>query len=75
MKNPFESGQIKNYLALYAAVVVIMILFFMASTLFNEIEDVDKKVFNTTPMESTTQTLQKEANLTKPKFKLLERAY
>lgn len=47
INNPFESGHIKNYLLLYASVVVIMILFFFASTLFNDLKDVELKVFNT----------------------------
>lgn len=43
MENPFEAGHIKNYLLLYASVVVIVILFFIASTLFHEIQNVDQK--------------------------------
>ena len=45
--NPFESGQIKSYLLFYAAVVVIMILFFIASSLFNDIKVEKTKVFDT----------------------------
>jgi len=47
MDNPFESGHIKNYILLYSSVVVIMVLFFIASTLFNDVQNVDKKVFDT----------------------------
>ena len=47
MDNPFESGHIKNYVLSYASIVVIMVLFFIASTLFNEVKEVDKKVFDT----------------------------
>ena len=47
MDNPFETGHIKNYILSYVSVVVIMVLFFIASTLFNEIQEVDKKVFDT----------------------------
>ena len=47
MDNPFESGHIKNYLLLYASVVVIMVLFFIASTLFNEVKEQEQKVFDT----------------------------
>ena len=47
MENPFESGHIKNYLLLYASIVVIMVLFFIASTLFNDVKEVEQKVFNT----------------------------
>ena len=46
MQNPFESGHIKNYLLFYASIVVIMILFFIASTLFHEVGSVEKKVFD-----------------------------
>ena len=45
MQNPFESGHIKNYILLYSSVVVIMVLFFIASTLFNDVTMVEKKVF------------------------------
>ncbi|WP_345980417.1 hypothetical protein [Sulfurimonas sp. HSL3-2] len=45
--NPFESGQIKNYLLFYAGIVVIMILFFIATTLFHDIKEEKKKVFDT----------------------------
>ncbi len=47
MQNPFESGHIKNYLLLYASVIVIMILFFIASTLFHDIKKVEQKKFST----------------------------
>lgn len=47
MQNPFESGHIKNYLLFYAAIVLIMVLFFMASSLFHEIPVVEQKVFET----------------------------
>ncbi|MDD2449003.1 MAG: hypothetical protein PHS42_03190 [Sulfurimonas sp.] len=46
MKNPFESGHIKNYVLLYVSVVVIMILFFIASTLFREDVKISKKEFS-----------------------------
>lgn len=52
MDNPFESGHIKNYILLYSSIVVIMVLFFIASTLFNEVQNVEKKVFNTKIDES-----------------------
>ncbi len=74
MKNPFESGHIKNYILFYASIVVIMILFFVASTLFHEVKDVDKKVFNTQSVEknTTVQEVEKDATF---KFKLLDKAY
>jgi len=45
MNNPFETGHIKNYLLLYASVVVIMVLFFIAGTLFRDTEVFEKKSF------------------------------
>ncbi len=80
MENPFESGHIKNYILFYVSIVVIMVLFFIASTLFLEEKSVDKKEFK----EGLTQTVQEikakhssstvEQNATH-KFKLLEKAY
>jgi len=74
VENPFESGHIKNYVLLYVSVVVIMVLFFIASTLFNDVEKVDKKVFNTEVNESLHVETQKEV-ISKPKFKLLNKSY
>lgn len=74
MQNPFESGHIKNYILLYGSVVVIMILFFIASTLFNEIEVIEKKKFNTEIKEKVVEEeIVEEAQ--KPKFKILDKAY
>jgi hypothetical protein len=76
MENPFESGHIKNYLLLYASVVVIMILFFVASSLYNDVEQLPKKEFNTTTKS------QKNKNSTKDKssdfhlkYKLMPQQY
>ena len=81
INNPFESGHIKNYLLLYASVVVIMILFFIASTLFNDIDKVDKKVFNTEVSQEIKderikikEEKAKEPTL-KSKLKLMDRSY
>lgn len=76
MQNPFESGHIKNYLLLYASVVVIMVLFFIASTLFNDVQDFEKKIFNT-QMPEVTENLQetKVQEEEEPKFKLLPKVY
>jgi len=77
MQNPFESGHIKNYILLYASVVIIMILFFIASTLFIDIESHEKKKFDTIKKEKIALDI-KESNTTKVKkfkFKLLEKAY
>lgn len=76
IENPFESGHIKNYILLYASVVVIMILFFFASTLFHDVDKVEKKNFNTDvsaiqKLQSTKKTTPKQEK----KFKLLEKTY
>ena len=75
MQNPFESGHIKNYILLYASVVVIMILFFIASTLFNEIDVIEKKKFNTEIKEKVVTEKEAKPEVQKPKFKLLDKAY
>ena len=74
MKNPFESGHIKNYMLLYVSIVVIMILFFIASTLFHDVEHVEKKVFSTEKSESIKEVKKVEQKQTR-KFKLLDKAY
>ncbi len=83
MQNPFESGHIKNYILLYASVVVIMILFFVASTLFHDVKEVEKKTFSTEPHKvlksdnqgSDTQSSAKENESQVSRFKLLDKAY
>jgi len=60
IENPFESGHIKNYILAYVGVVVIMVLFFIASSLFSETKKHPKKTFATKPLpsynhKSTTQ--------------------
>jgi len=74
MENPFESGHIKNYLLLYASVVLIMILFFIASSYFTDIEQVKKRVFNTDIKKEVVTVNSAETNTTR-KFKLIEKAY
>lgn len=77
IENPFESGHIKNYILLYASVVVIMILFFIATSLFHEVEEVEKKSFDTnSTLKTKTDTqpqLQEQKKQTE--FKLLDKAY
>ncbi len=77
MENPFESGHIKNYILLYVSVVVIMVLFFIATTLFNEVESVDKKVFDTSINEVsyTNKPMKNIEEVNSSGIKLLERAY
>lgn len=75
MNNPFESGQIKNYLLLYASIVVIMVLFFIASTLFNDIQVYDKKSFDVNvSLEQDSSTMDTEQNTTS-RVKLLDYTY
>jgi len=75
MENPFESGHIKNYVLLYVSVVVIMVLFFIASSLFNEIEVQEQKVFDVN--SSVVQEDKRELNIdvNRSRFKLMEKAY
>ncbi len=79
IQNPFESGQIKNYLAFYAGVIIIVVLFFIATSLFHDIEVMDKKEFATQPKEKQTPQVepkaQKELPKEKSKLKLLEKVY
>ncbi len=75
MENPFESGHIKNYVLLYASVVVIMVLFFLASTLFNEVETPEKKVFNTNVPEVQAKDEKRNIEVNASRFKLMPKAY
>ena len=77
MQNPFESGHIKNYLLLYASVVVIMILFFIAASLFHEAEVKEKKVFDTnaSKLEKVLPQTQEENNETQKRFTIMEKGY
>ncbi|MCF6330849.1 MAG: hypothetical protein L3I99_04805 [Sulfurimonas sp.] len=76
MQNPFESGHIKNYILFYVSVVVIMILFFIASTLFHEIKPVDKKTFKSVDINNSKNNKIIDNNVTfVPKFKLLNKEY
>jgi len=78
IENPFESGHIKNYILLYVSVVVIMILFFAASTLFNDdTKKIEKKSFDVNAsLEKASQQKQEVVETSeKKKFKLLKKAY
>jgi nucleoside recognition membrane protein YjiH len=76
MQNPFETGHIKNYLLFYVGIVVIMILFFIASTLFHEVEQKEKKIFSTEKSEEALhESLEEEKVEPKQKFELLEKRY
>ncbi len=79
IENPFESGHIKNYILAYIGVVVIMVLFFFAATLWNEPNEYPKKEFATRPLakEQKKQNLPKaqEKKEQKSKIKLLDGGY
>ncbi|OHD95386.1 MAG: hypothetical protein A2019_04360 [Sulfurimonas sp. GWF2_37_8] len=77
MQNPFESGHIKNYLLLYASVVVIMVLFFIASTLFNDVQTMDKKIFNTNTSKQLFQYKQEEnqTQVINSQIRLMDKVY
>lgn len=78
MQNPFETGHIKNYVLLYVSVVVIMVLFFIATTLFHDAKSVEEKVFNVDKNSSALgdkREQSSEQNSTQSRFKLLEKAY
>jgi len=57
------------------SVVVIMILFFIATSLFHDLPDVEKKVFSTEVHESNKSVKSAVVKKAPLKFKLLEKAY
>jgi hypothetical protein len=76
MQNPFETGHIKNYILFYVSIVVIMILFFIATTLFHDVKEVDKKIFADAKEGKTIEKKELQEEKAPPnKFKLLEKAY
>jgi len=75
INNPFESGHIRNYILLYVSVVAIMILFFIASSIFLDDDIIEKKVFNTEVNASLKKVKVLHDNATKMKFKLLDKGY
>jgi len=77
MNNPFESGHIRNYVLLYVSVVVIMVLFFIASTLFHDVQDVESKVFDTEIIKNEDVKIVENGvkQESESKFKLLNKAY
>lgn len=76
MQNPFESGQIKNYILLYVGVVVIMILFFIASTLFHDVKEEPTKTFEKGQTGTKGSKEIVESNISqKNHFKLLDKNY
>jgi len=75
MQNPFETGHIKNYILFYASIVVIMILFFIATTLFHDIKEIEKKVFESKESVGTIKKEPRTAPLEEKPFRLLDKAY
>ena len=79
MQNPFESGQIKNYLLFYAGVILIVVLFFIASTLFLKQDEIKQKKFTNEKYEKVTKRTEENATEKKAplkrKFKLLKSVY
>jgi len=74
INNPFESGQIKKYLLFYAGVLLIVVLFFIASTLFRNKSIIEKKKFNTKVEHLQKKDIKNSTN-DKYKFKLLKKTY
>lgn len=78
INNPFESGHIKNYVVLYVSIVVIMVLFFIASTLFNDVKIVQKKVFDTNGSRHSLPKMQEVKSIgevNSSKLRLMKKGY
>lgn len=77
MQNPFETGHIKNYILLYVSVVVIMILFFIAASLFHEPKAQETKLFDTnaSKLEKVLPQTKEENNETQKRFTIMEKGY
>jgi len=77
IENPFESGHIKNYILAYVSVVVIMILFFIATTLWNEPKSYPKREFKSKAAikeQKNPQPIKKKEEQ-KSRIRLLQKAY
>jgi len=78
IENPFESGHIKNYILAYASVVVIMVLFFIAASLFHTPKQYPKKEFKkgvTPTQHHQPQEEQKQESAKSSSVKLLQKGY
>ena len=76
MQNPFTSNQIRNYLLLYAAVIVIMAIFYLLNSNFNQIAVHDKKVFKDQAEKlSKKESAGPEKDTGGSSIHLLEKAY
>jgi len=58
--NPFTNEQMKNYVLLYTGVVIIIVLFFIASNLFYEVKTVEKKHFDVNQTKISKQQKDEE---------------
>jgi len=61
----------------YVGIVAIMVLFFIATTLFHDTKDIEKKVFNIeqNSIKSTDTREKEEQDPIKSRFKLLDKTY
>lgn len=75
MDHTFTKEQIKNYLLLYGAIIVIMVLFFIAAKLFYVPNQHDQKVFDTKVLDKKEVLKKVEVPKENRRFKLLENAY
>ena len=81
MQNPFSKDQMKNYLLLYGAIVVIMVLFYILNSQLNTERSHEKKVFETNTSVMKDEIAEKPAEATeennslKNRIQLLDKAY
>ena len=81
MQNPFTKEQIKNYLLLYGAIVVIMLLFYLLNSLLSEKKQHERKLFETNASVNVQPTVggsvesQEAGGSGQSRFKLLEKGY
>lgn len=78
--NPFNTQQIKNYLLLYAAVLVIMILFYFLNASLNSVEVKEKRVFETNTSSVRTESMRdlkgsEDENSSIKRIRLLDKAF
>ena len=79
MYNPFSHKDIKDYLFFYAAVLAIIILFYILNTSFNTVEKIPKKEFDTTVTEKLMHVEKPQKNSAetekRDQIRLLDKAY
>ena len=67
IENPFSGGQVRSYLLFYVGVVVAVILFFFAATLWRDPTVHKKRTFETGPSVSKEESVQKQEKKTPEK--------